>query len=823
MARQYILRIRTDSDWHIGSGFGRPGDVDRMVLRDAAELPYIPAKTITGLWRDAGEIFAKAMDHGSPEGYWHRWLRFLFGDQPAREAAQSGQRNDHFELPMMRLGEPPHPAALSIRPAQIPADIRSLLSGKRPSARLLRASLVFVKPAIAIDPASGRAKDQCLRFEEQVRCGLTLSAPVSINARLDEEQTSVVDAFLALTALLVERMGAKRRRGSGKCRWSVEAVHDPLDPGTARELNAEQFLTLLQSEGLSAAAPAAAAAQQPSTMRQNGTSLHAENTGALAPAASGATFPQWYDIPLALRLDSPLSAPLRIVGNVVETLDFVPGTYLLARVCRFLDEVGIGGEASVAANKLRVLPLTIEVGGQASLPVPNALFSQKDEETLASSNATRNRLVQVEVPGEPQFKQVRAGYIALDALQREIAGFQRVPLETRTHNTIAEQSQRPTEAVGGVYSYEAISPGTFHGTLRIRKELWEVISRNPGWRAKLAGRIRLGRSRKDDYGNVSLQAGEGRLVTASVADVEPRETIDVLLVSDAILQDSSLRLTPTVQQLGAELERAIRRESGQVVALVPEISYTRARRIDSWQVGWHLPRPTLVTMQAGSCVRFRLDAHSAVPSKALQSIEAAGIGLRRAEGFGHVRFNLPLLAQPAVVRVNHQTSDASEFDPALVRPDAPTHETGRAIELGCWRKLIAEAALANAEQLARTLGWGTKPSSTQLGVLRAELRRLASWDDRPAFGEWLDHVEQTRSRAEKWPPASFRGIRQLLDIGTQGATASNAAIWRELAVDEWPTVTADGRDSLRAQLWGEAVRAVFDAAIRHQQRAAQDI
>jgi CRISPR-associated protein Csx10 len=43
------LQIKMLSDWHIGSGTGRPGNIDRLVQRDAHHLPYIPAKSLTGM------------------------------------------------------------------------------------------------------------------------------------------------------------------------------------------------------------------------------------------------------------------------------------------------------------------------------------------------------------------------------------------------------------------------------------------------------------------------------------------------------------------------------------------------------------------------------------------------------------------------------------------------------------------------------------------------------------------------------------------------------------------------------------------------------
>ena len=56
--------LEMTSDWHVGSGAGRPGSQTRLVARDADELPYVPAKTLTGLWRDALERLAFGLDEG---------------------------------------------------------------------------------------------------------------------------------------------------------------------------------------------------------------------------------------------------------------------------------------------------------------------------------------------------------------------------------------------------------------------------------------------------------------------------------------------------------------------------------------------------------------------------------------------------------------------------------------------------------------------------------------------------------------------------------------------------------------------------------------
>nr|MDT0667616.1 RAMP superfamily CRISPR-associated protein [Micromonospora sp. DSM 115978] len=64
-----VYRFLMLTDWHVGAGSGRPGDVDRLVARDPDGLPYLPAKTVTGMWRDACEVAARALDaDGVPAG-----------------------------------------------------------------------------------------------------------------------------------------------------------------------------------------------------------------------------------------------------------------------------------------------------------------------------------------------------------------------------------------------------------------------------------------------------------------------------------------------------------------------------------------------------------------------------------------------------------------------------------------------------------------------------------------------------------------------------------------------------------------------------------
>jgi CRISPR-associated protein Csx10 len=89
------------TDWHVGTGAGRPGELDRLVARDADDLPYIPAKTLIGVWRDGCERIAFGLDDGK-YGPWCDWLDEIFGDEPNR--ARPAWRKPPRSLPRCPCG-----------------------------------------------------------------------------------------------------------------------------------------------------------------------------------------------------------------------------------------------------------------------------------------------------------------------------------------------------------------------------------------------------------------------------------------------------------------------------------------------------------------------------------------------------------------------------------------------------------------------------------------------------------------------------------------------------------------------------------------------
>ncbi|OQX77917.1 MAG: hypothetical protein B6D61_06465 [Bacteroidetes bacterium 4484_249] len=79
-------KIEMLSDWHIGSGLDSGADADALVLKDENNLPFIPGKTIKGLFKDAlNEIADVQSDIVKEEDIFH-----VFGGKKNDTSTEKG-------------------------------------------------------------------------------------------------------------------------------------------------------------------------------------------------------------------------------------------------------------------------------------------------------------------------------------------------------------------------------------------------------------------------------------------------------------------------------------------------------------------------------------------------------------------------------------------------------------------------------------------------------------------------------------------------------------------------------------------------------------
>lgn len=786
--RKLTIKIKLTGDWHIGSGAGIPGDIDSLVQKDKDGLPYIPAKTLTGILRDACELVAFGLENGN----WQKWVNYLFGEQPA--LAKEAIVKEAIE-------KEPLPAALSIRAAYFSDSLREVLKNK-PS---VKNALTFVKPGISIDAESGYAKEDFLRFEEVVRGGAVLEAKCELNLPVNKDEQQTAYALLVAGTKFVERLGGKRRRGAGKCELEIKGE------------DIKSYIDWIS--------------KHPQPQPPSSDNLSENEDTKTTEYVNELVNEEWVEVSLGITTKSPLIISKRTVGNVVETLDYIPGTHLLKLIVKKLSGLGVDLGSAIAHGDIIVTNATLEVNGQQGKPVPLALFHEKLAGGLDKGGKIYNRFCEDEPEGR-QLKGYRSGYIDSTS-KTTLPKHETIKMIVGTHNTIKDEFQRPTKnSGGGIYSYEAIQPGTkLQAKLKLRKSIADVLDKNSQiWRKSLKGNYRIGQSKKDDYGDIHLEIltnQESEYQKPAITNNELNE-LTVWLLSDVLLRDERLRPTTDIKYLEQELEKYLNVQLEIKSSDEKKLSYiARTHRIDSWQVRWGLPRPSLVGLAAGTCVVFEI-IEGTLDQKLLTQIQSRGIGERRAEGYGQICFNEPILTnpmpkpelkpQPKDKKQDHNFNHYLEDEQDIIN-------YARILETAAWREIIHRASLLLASKYRSSIldikieNTESKPPMSQLGSLRSVINRIES-SENEGVERWIQHLKATKNRFDKWPSGSLEQLNQLITNSTE--------IWQHLlsgltelghtqGFAEF-TLTKTGEERLKQELWTEAIKILIDACIRAHKR-----
>jgi CRISPR-associated protein Csx10 len=726
MTLHFTVSVKMTSDWHIGSGQGRHRSIDRLIDRDWDGLPFIPAATLRGVWRDSAQLLARGLDDGQA-GSWTRFAELLFGSEPMLDK----KREDHPTASLVTLDDARFPD--EVRNFFLSGDAGENASGAQKKAlnagkKALREALTFIKPGVSIDERSGAAKTDFLRFEEVARAGAVLEAKGAVDCT--DAGASVVAAFLAGAAALTERLGGKRRRGMGKCVVTVEFA--------GAELSADAAAGILE------------ATQSPPELAQPARSTETR----VFPVGSGAS--GWKKIALRVTLLSPLIAADEVQGNVITCQDHIPSGLLLAPVAGRLDDAGVANVWTlIAGGDVRILPATPEIDGRRSLPVPFCWEEEKGKKAeVVWEGQKKLELKQYgQIPrtddanpgkGNPQQVSVKAGFVSqFEPLQHKRA----VAKVLRTHNTIKDDIQRPHEDVGGVYTYEALAAGQI-----FRSEIW--IRGADIDAARLSGRVRLGRARQAGYGLVEIEALEPE-EAPPVRQAKPG-FLRVWLTSDAILP--SPMGMGGLETLADEIAGVLGRKPEDLFIVGESWASLRWRRVDGWQSRWDLPRPTLIALQSGSVAELKVKA-GAID---IDRLEREGIGARRGEGFGCVLANHQYLAiETKAVQVKIERPK-----PPANKPQGQATAFIETIYRRAWERCIAlraEMAVSKEQYRKDILGWkidaddGLRPSMSQLGALRAVISEL-SGRDFATLQTWMKRLGD----AKKWDEGAFKALKTLL-------------------------------------------------------------
>lgn len=700
------------SDWHIGMGAGRQHSIDRLITRDQHGLPFIPASTLRGIWRDAAERLAFGLDSGK-DGAWSSLIAHLFGTQ-----VHPDQQDDVSKI------KAPLASALYCRSLHLGSDLISALGGADNAQ--LRDATTFIKPGVAIDAHSGMAKDDHLRFEEVAIGGHVLSGTAWLDAsKLAPYTQDDAIAVLVASAALIERLGAKRRRGLGRCSVAVKTAHIKLADAIKR------------LEGVPERSELANVPADPTV------SFH--TTG-------GSAGKEWCTLEFKVSLVSPLIVPDEILGNVVTTQHAIPGSYLLPLVARAAEAAGIADVFGlIARGELRVLPGHPEVEGRRGLPAALCWEAPKIKDA-----SVKPRSILVQHAKDPQqFKAIRRGFVAING--DHVTLLDAPLIELTTHNVIEDAVQRPTEKVGGVYSYEAIASGQ---SCRFEVLLWGQPETSNAIAEKLVGRHWLGRGKQAGYGQINIECAEAPKTNIKPSGVLTNSAfLDVWLTSDLILYNEFLEAVTEPDEIAAHLSEKLD------CAFSVAAHAVRSRRIESWHTRWGLPRPTLVAVQAGSVIRLNIPKTAEIQLlfSRLADLEREGIGERRAEGFGDVRFNEPRLAELPCDFTRVEAARAAQ--PSLSVPSenlsASSADFLKVVGKRADRRKQDELAASDASKVCGVLGFAVgDPTSSQLGIVRALLGSSGAID---GINAWLAKEEAEEKERRNTLPGWQTKLKSFID------------------------------------------------------------
>ncbi|SKA51881.1 RAMP superfamily CRISPR-associated protein [Photobacterium toruni] len=187
----HAISFAIQSPWHIGSGEEGGAYADSLMLKDGAGLPYVPGKSIKGLFREA--FMQAAENHWFDGALDETAICTLFGQEGNNTFTQGTL---HFSS--ATLSEPEQ--------AYFHENAQSV------------AQLFRVVQSTAIDFKTGVAKNTSLRALE-VAVPMDLQASVSWEANPYQQQ---LVSWLSACSCLILALGAKRHRGLGVVRVDLQ-------------------------------------------------------------------------------------------------------------------------------------------------------------------------------------------------------------------------------------------------------------------------------------------------------------------------------------------------------------------------------------------------------------------------------------------------------------------------------------------------------------------------------------------------------------------------------------------------------------------------
>ena len=352
------------SDWGVSTGVGQAGRTHSTIER-CGDDPVVRGTVITGVLREQAMLAAKALD-GQKEGKWTSFALWLFGQDPNSEP-----------------GSTSHPRHVLFTDATPASSIP-----------------VHDTVSLSIDPKTGTARAQFLRFTERAAAGILTGTftlideaglPLSVQATID-----AAHFLLGVAGLMVRGIGSGRSGGDGECTVVVsdkdyvtanlpdEEASDALERILANQ-DDDNSPTYSSKDVATVADRLRCRAQK--SLKQIPDlpkDLTKESPQDIAlpssqPSESGDT--AWYETALDIVLDTPVVSYEVPFSNEVRSLDFLRGTVLVPWLHNLLRKKYQGGsdlvKSAIVSGDLRISDALPVYKGLAGLPVPFVFENEK--------------------------------------------------------------------------------------------------------------------------------------------------------------------------------------------------------------------------------------------------------------------------------------------------------------------------------------------------------------------------------------------------------------------------------------------------------------
>ena len=627
------------SDWGVSTGVGQAGRTHSTIERSNGK-PVVRGTVITGVLREQAMLAAKALD-GPKEGTWTSFALWLFGQDPDSKP-----------------GSTPHPRHV-------------LFSDATPASSIPIHDTV----SLSIDPQTGTARDQFLRFTERAAAGVLTGTFTLIDEAgaetSDQETIKAAHFLLGVAGLMVRGIGSGRSGGDGECTVLVtnHEVEARAGQSTSKIVAfasscAQELRTSLKklAQSLEPEVVSALPAPQRSTQHQVGTI-----DGSAAQHGSG------HHLILDLTLNSPIVSYEVPFSNEIRSLDFLRGTILLPWLHRLVSSKKQAENEAVITNAVTgghlvvsdALPVISETEG---LPVPLTLKTDKtspsDSPITLYGDSPKNK---GKIP-------VRGGYVFFgpkggDGKEpgTDSQGWYGKP-PLRGRQTTAINHETGAASKGQLVLVEAMPEKMcMRAHVWVSDELWEAASVSSllgkTREARLGSRKLTGtfgsatctlrnetndeREARSRFGNAGSAQPVG-IASASADGTAPGEgspassddqRVSLWFTSDVIARSAGLGAGATVD----DLIRAFRREGITVEAVgTPSI---RHRRVDSWSPADNGPRASRLAIQAGSVIQVRASEEDRAK---LLELAPFGVGELTAQGYGRFVVDHPLLSVQSI-------------------------------------------------------------------------------------------------------------------------------------------------------------------------------